>query len=48
MDDENKLPENIRRAVDIISAIIRRIKAKGVDYPRNPCFYMPHGKGAAT
>jgi len=47
MDDKD-LPENIRRAIDIVAAIIRRIQQKALDNESVSCLYMTEAKGLAT
>ena len=46
--DKRKLPENIRQAIDLIAAVLRRIKDKRLDKSKNPCLYMTEAKGLAT
>ena len=38
--DNKDLPENIRRAIDIVAAIIRRINCKALDNITLSCLYM--------
>lgn len=46
--DKRELPENIRQAIDLIAAVLRRIKEKRLDNSKNPCLYMTEAKGLAT
>ena len=48
MDDKKEYPEHIRQAVDLIAAILRRIKASRLDKSQNPCLYMKEAKGVTT
>ena len=45
--DNKDLPENIRRAIDIVAAIIRRIQQKALDNESVSCLYIPKKKGLA-
>ena len=45
--DKRELPENIRQAIDLIAAVLRRIKAKELDKCKNECLYMTKAKGVA-
>jgi len=38
--DKKELPENIRQAIDLVAAVLRRIKAKQLDKSPTPCLYM--------
>ena len=38
--DKRELPENIRQAIDLIAAVLRRIKAKELDKRRDKCLYI--------
>ena len=38
--DERELPENIRRIIDMVSAIVRRIQQKRLDKSASTCLYM--------
>ena len=38
--DKRELPENIRQAIDLIAAVLRRIKAKELDKRRDECLYI--------
>ncbi len=38
--NKKELPENIRQAIDLIAAVLRRIKAKQLDKSPTPCLYM--------
>ncbi len=46
--DKKELPENLRQAIDLIVAVLRRIKEKRLDKSENPCLYMTEVKGLAT
>ena len=46
--DKKELPENIRQAIDLIAAVLRRIKDKQLDKSEDPCLYMNEAKGVAT
>ena len=43
--DKRELPENIRQAIDLIAAVLRRIKAKELDKRRDECLYIEKSKG---
>ena len=43
--DKRELPENIRQAIDLIAAVLRRIKAKELDKCRDQCLYIGKSKG---
>ena len=43
--DKRELPENIRQAIDLIAAVLRRIKAKELDKRRDKCLYIEKSKG---
>ena len=45
--DKQELPENIRQAIDLIAAVLRRIKAKELDKRRDECLYIEKSKGVA-
>ena len=45
--DERELPENIRQAIDLIAAVLRRIKAKELDKRRDEFLYIEKSKGVA-
>ena len=45
---KKELPENIRQAIDLVAAVLRRIKEKRLDKSENPCLYMTEAKGLAT
>ncbi len=42
---ENQLPENIKQAVDLISAVIQRIKKNKLAINNKSCLYMTNTKG---
>lgn len=38
--DKKECPENVRQLVDLVTAVLRRIKDKQSDEPGVPCFHM--------
>ena len=46
--DKRELPENIRQAIDLIAAVLRRIKAKELDKCRDKCLYIEKSKGVTV
>ena len=46
--DERELPENIRQAINLIAAVLRRIKAKELDKCRDQCLYIGKSKGGTV
>ena len=48
MADRKQLPEHIQQAVDLISAILRRIRNTRLDNEQNRCLYMKKAKGATV
>lgn len=42
MTSKNELPENIRQAIALIAAVIRRIKKKELDKPTHKSLYNHH------
>ena len=56
--DKRELPENIRQAIDLIAAVLRRIKAKELDNRRikakeldkrrDKCLYIEKSKGVTA
>ena len=44
--DKRELPENIRQTIDLIAAVLRRIKTKELDKRRNKCLYIEKNLGA--
>ena len=48
MADIKEYPEHLRQVVDLIAAVLRRIREKTLDKPRNECLYMGTAKGVAT
>ena len=48
MADKKENPEHIRQAVDLIAAVLRRIKDRTLDKSQNPCLYMKEAKGVTT
>ena len=45
---KKEFPENIRQAIDLIVAVLRRMKAKRLDLTSDPRFVNIQAKGAAT
>ena len=48
MDNKKNIPENIRQAVDLVSAVLRRIKEKALDKSPERCLYIAEPKGVTT
>ena len=48
MADKKEVPEHIRQAIDLISAILRRIRESRLDNEQNRCLYMKKAKGATV
>ena len=48
MAEKTEYPEHLRQAVDLIAAVLRRIREKALDKSRNECLYMGTAKGVAT
>lgn len=48
MAKQKELPENIRQAIDLIAAVIRRINDKRLDNSNNKSLYMKKLQGVAT
>lgn len=48
MVDKEDVPEHIRQAVDLISAVLRRIKEKALDKSQDSCLYIAKPKGVTT
>jgi hypothetical protein len=48
MNDRNPIPENIRQAVDLISAVLRRIMDKRLDKSRHKSLYVTSKQGVVT
>lgn len=46
--DKRELPENIRQAIDLIAAVLRRIKAKELDKRMDKCLYIEKSKGVTA
>lgn len=46
--DKRELPENIRQAIDLIAAVLRRIKAKELDKRRDKGLYIEKSKGVTA
>ena len=47
MAEKIKYPEHILEMIDLVSAILRRIKEKQLDKPNIPCLHVPKQKGVA-
>ena len=48
MADKEDVPEHIRQAVDLTSAVLRRIKEKTLDKSQDSCLYIAKPKGVTT
>ena len=48
MVEKKELPEHIQQAVDLISAVLRRIKEKALDKSQDKCLYIAKPKGVTT
>ena len=48
MADNKEYPEHIRQAVDLIAAVLRRIKEKALDKSQNPCLYIAKSEGVTS
>lgn len=48
MTDKKELPEHIRQAVDLIAAVLRRIKKKSLDKSPDTCLCTAQTEGVAT
>ena len=48
MVEKKELPEHIQQAVDLISAVLRRIKEKALDKSPERCLYIAEPKGVTT
>ena len=48
MAEKKEFPEHIQQAVDLVSAILRRIKDRTLDKSQNPCLYIAKPKGVTT
>ena len=48
MDNKKNIPENIRQAVDLVSAVLRRIKEKALDKSPERWLYIAEPKGVTT
>jgi hypothetical protein len=48
MTSEKSIDENIRQAVDLLSAVLRRIMDKRLDKLRYKSLYMTRKQGVAT
>ena len=47
MDNKNEYPEHLRQVVDLIAAVLRRIKDNRLDKPSISCLHTAT-EGAAT
>ncbi len=48
MADIKEYPEHLRQAVDLIAAVLRRIREKTLDKSQNECLYMTQAKGVTA
>ena len=48
MANKKEYPEHILEMIDLVSAILRRIKEKKLDKPDIPCLRMAKQKGVAA
>ncbi|MGN0870496.1 MAG: hypothetical protein ACI4UV_04830 [Victivallales bacterium] len=48
MADIKEYPEHLRQAVDLIAAVLRRIREKTLEKSRNGCLYMAQAKGVTA
>ena len=48
MADKEDVPEHIRQTVDLIAAVLRRIKEKALDKSQDSCLYIAKPKGVTT
>ena len=48
MTPNKDLPENIRQAIDLISAVIRRIHEKALAISDDPCLYNREPEGVTA
>ena len=48
MAEKKEFPEHIQQAVDLVAAVLQRIKEKALDKSQNPCLYMKEAKGVTT
>ena len=48
MAEKKEFPEHIQQAVDLVSAILRRIKEKALDKSQDSCLYIAKPKGVTT
>ncbi len=46
--DNKELPENIKRVIDMVSAVIRRIQHKRLDNCGISCFCIAQAEGVTT
>ena len=44
----DKYPENVRQLVDLVSAILRRMKERQLDNPNISCLHIATRKGVAA
>ena len=48
MTDRKEYPEHLRQVIDLVAAILRRIKDRQLDKADMPCLHIAKQKGAAT
>jgi hypothetical protein len=48
MTSKKTIPENIRQAIDLLSAVLRRIMDKRLDKSRHKSLYVASKQGVAT
>jgi len=48
MAEKTEYPEHLRQAVDLIAAVLRRIREKALDKSRNERLYIGSAKGVAN
>lgn len=48
MDNKKNFPEHIQQAVDLVSAVLRRIREKALDKSPEGCLYMKEAKGVTV
>ena len=48
MAEKKEFPEHIQQAVDLVAAVLRRIKEKALDKSQDSCLYIAKPKGVTT
>ena len=48
MAEKTEYPEHLLRTVDLVAAVLRRIREKSLDKSRKECFCIAEAKGDAT